>query len=68
MVHERVAHLTLLSFEHLEEIGIKYSREHLRRLEAADQFPKRLRLSPGRVAWRLSEIEDWLESRPVGLE
>lgn len=67
MKQDQTSHLTLLSFEQLGDIGIDYSREHLRRMERAEQFPKRVRLSPGRVAWRLSDIESWIESRPVGI-
>ena len=33
------------------------------RLERHDKFPHRIRISPGRVAWRRSEIERWLEQR-----
>jgi prophage regulatory protein len=31
------------------------------RLERRDEFPRRISISPGRVAWRRSEIEAWLE-------
>ncbi len=32
------------------------------RLMRAGKFPKSIRISPGRVAWRASEIEAWLGS------
>lgn len=45
---------------------VPYSRSHIRRLENAGRFPKRIRLGPGRVAWLLSEIAAWIESKRQG--
>ncbi len=42
---------------------VKYSPQHIARLEKAGQFPKRIRLGQNRVAWLLSEIEEWIEER-----
>lgn len=42
---------------------VKYSPQHIARLEKAGQFPKRLRLGQNRVAWMLSEVEAWIEER-----
>jgi prophage regulatory protein len=53
----------LLSYEDLKRIGIKYSRAHLWRLEAAGKFPERIYPSKQRVAWRVSEIYQWLADR-----
>jgi prophage regulatory protein len=53
----------LVSFKHLSEIGIRYSREHLWRLEAAGKFPRRIYLSPQKVAWIEREIVEWLNGR-----
>ena len=50
----------LLNRQNLEEIGIEFSNTHLLRLEGAGKFPKRVRLSPHRVAWIEHEIEDFL--------
>jgi len=33
------------------------------RMERRGEFPRRIRVSPRRVAWRRSEIEAWLEQR-----
>jgi prophage regulatory protein len=33
------------------------------RMERRGDFPKRVRLSPGRVGWRQEEIEAWIRSR-----
>jgi predicted DNA-binding transcriptional regulator AlpA len=42
--------------------GIKYSRQHLRRLESAHQFPKRVKVGGGhRVAWREYEIDAYID-------
>jgi prophage regulatory protein len=43
--------------------GIPYSPQHIARLEAAGAFPKRIRLGQNRVAWLLTEVEEWLEVR-----
>lgn len=53
----------LLSREDLLELGIRYSREHIRRLEAEGKFPRRVRLSPGRIAWMFNEVMAWLNDR-----
>jgi prophage regulatory protein len=42
---------------------IPYSQNHLRRLESAGQFPRRVRVGPNRVAWVRGEIDDWVEQR-----
>lgn len=42
---------------------VTYSFAHTARLEAAGQFPKRVRLGTGRVAYVESEIQDWIKAR-----
>ncbi len=42
---------------------VKYSPQHIARLEKAGQFPKRLQLGQNRVAWMMSEVEAWIEER-----
>ena len=44
--------------------GIPYSREHLYRLAVAGEFPSPLRLGGNRIAYKLSEILKWIDSRP----
>jgi prophage regulatory protein len=39
------------------------SRSHIHRLEAAGQFPSRVKLSPAASAWIESEIDDWASAR-----
>ena len=35
----------------------------IRRLELSDDFPSRLQISRNAVAWKGSEIQQWIESR-----
>ena len=42
---------------------IPYSQNHLRRLEAKGQFPKRIRIGENRVAWLRAEVDNWIEAR-----
>jgi prophage regulatory protein len=43
--------------------GIPYSPQHIARLEKAGRFPKRIPLGQNRVAWLLSEVDEWLKQR-----
>src|SRR3984893_7624996 len=43
--------------------GVPYSFAHIARLEAAGQFPKRIRLGACRVAWLAEEVQDWIDER-----
>lgn len=45
---------------------IPYSGNHIRRLEAAGQFPKRVRIGANRVGWVRAEVEQWLADRIGG--
>jgi len=54
--------MRLLSKKHLREM-VLYSPQHIARLEAAGQFPKRVRLGAGRVGWVEQEVLDWLQQR-----
>lgn len=57
--------LRLLSKKQVKEL-VLYSFAHIDRLEAAGQFPKRVRLSPhrtGRVGWLDSDIRAWIEAK-----
>lgn len=42
---------------------VLYSPQHIDRLEAAGEFPTRVRLGPCRVGWIESEVLDWLNER-----
>lgn len=54
--------MRLLSKRQVRE-KVLYSPQHIARLEAAGQFPKRVRLGQGRVGWVETEVEDWLAKR-----
>ena len=58
----------LLTFNELKALGLSFSREHLRRLEAARKFPRRIYLSPQKVAWFEDEILVWLAERDADRE
>ena len=54
----------LVSKKELKTVcGIPYSSQHIALLEAAGDFPKRIKLGQCRVAWLLSEVEDWIDQR-----
>lgn len=42
---------------------VPYSQNHVRRLEAAGKFPKRVQIGDNRVGWVRAEIEAWIEAR-----
>jgi len=54
--------MRLLSKKAVRET-VLYSPQHIARLEAAGQFPKRIRLGPGRVGWIEEEVQAWLRER-----
>ncbi|MEX2375457.1 MAG: AlpA family phage regulatory protein [Dehalococcoidia bacterium] len=54
--------MRILSKRQLKEL-VLYSPQHVARLEAAGQFPKRIQLGPNRVGWVEGEILDWLQQR-----
>ena len=47
----------------LKKLGIHYLNADLLRLEARGLFPRRVRLSPAKVAWIEREVLDWLNDR-----
>jgi prophage regulatory protein len=40
------------------------SRSAIYRLVAAGKFPQPLKLTPRTIAWRLSELDSWIEAQP----
>ena len=46
-----------------ERKGIPHSREWIRQLEQQGLFPKRIKISAGRVGWLEHEIDAWLKSK-----
>lgn len=54
--------MRILSKRQVKEL-VLYSPQHVARLEAAGQFPKRVRLGVNRVGWVEAEVLDWLQKR-----
>ena len=54
--------MKILSKRQVTEL-VLYSPQHVARLEAAGQFPKRVQLGANRVGWVESEVLDWLQER-----
>ena len=52
----------MLSKRQVKEL-VLYSPQHIARLEAAGQFPKRVQLGANRVGWVAEEVEEWLQRR-----
>ena len=42
---------------------VSISPQHIDRMEKAGDFPRRVRLGPGRVAWVLSEVRTWMDDK-----
>lgn len=57
----------LASYTELQQLGVPYSDEHLRRLIKLDRFPRPVKLGDTghstRKMWVVSEIVDWVNSR-----
>ena len=54
--------MKMLSKRQVREL-VLYSPQHIARLEAAGQFPKRVRLGNNRVGWVEAEVLEWLQAR-----
>ena len=52
----------LITKRELRQI-IPYTPQHILRLEKLGRFPSRIRLGENRVAWLLSEVEEWIAAR-----
>lgn len=52
----------LLTRDDLPRLGLNLSPSTLLRLEAAGQFPKRVRIGAHSVAWLASEIHEHIEA------
>jgi prophage regulatory protein len=42
---------------------IRYSAQHLRRLEDQGDFPRRIRIGANRIAWSRAAVEQWVSER-----
>ena len=57
----------LISWKDVQQI-VPYSRPHIWRLEKQGAFPRCIRLGPGRVAWLVREISEWIELKQQDLD
>jgi prophage regulatory protein len=55
-------HLRILTQKEVCDL-VRYTPQHIRRLEKAGKFPRRLQLGPNKVGWRLVDIEAWIAAR-----
>lgn len=54
----------LVSKKELKSVfGVPYSFAHIARLEAAGEFPRRVKLGACRVAWLSVEVQAWIDER-----
>jgi prophage regulatory protein len=54
--------LKVLRYGDLREIGVIKNRMTLSRWVKAGRFPRPLRLGKNSVAWRFSDVEQWLNA------
>lgn len=47
----------LLTYRDLQDRGLRFSRRHLDRLEAANAFPRRVPIGEHKIGWVEEEIE-----------
>jgi prophage regulatory protein len=54
----------LIDFKQLRpEKGIPYTRDHLRRKADSGEFPQPIAISPRRIAWVESEVDEWIAAK-----
>jgi len=53
----------MLSYEDLAAKGIPFHRNYLRSLWDNGEFPKPIKLSARKLAWREDEVDNWLLDR-----
>jgi len=54
--------MRLMTYDQMKSKGVPYSGMHLRRLEAAGKFPRRVKIG-ARVAWVETEVDEWLAAK-----
>lgn len=67
MVAEAENSIRVIDLAELQGL-VPLSRSQIWRLEQAGQFPRRVRIGQRRVAWRVSEIDNWLKTRSASRE
>ena len=59
----RSSDLRVLRYSDLVALGIVNNRVTLSRWVRSGRFPRPLRLGPNSIAWRATEVAQWLDSR-----
>jgi prophage regulatory protein len=54
--------MRVISYGDLRAKGVRWTREYLRKLVAANRFPAPIRLGENTIVWSESEIDQWLEA------
>jgi len=64
---KRDKHSNLVRLLKLEDVlrQTNLSKPTIYRLMNTGQFPRPLKLSPNRVAWKSADVDDWINSRPI---
>jgi predicted DNA-binding transcriptional regulator AlpA len=58
--------MRVISFAQLKpEKGVPFTRRWLARMIGEGTFPKPVRLSARRIAWREEDVDRWIEQREV---
>jgi predicted DNA-binding transcriptional regulator AlpA len=58
-----IEHDRFIRYPELKHYGVPFSRQHFAAMESDGRFPVRVQLSARVIAWRLSEIQEWMKSR-----
>ena len=61
--HRNHSYRELMTRQELRELGIRASNPTLLIWETEGKFPKRLTLSPAKVAWLRHEVIAWIEAK-----
>lgn len=55
--------IRLIGRDRLPDLGICYAPDYLRRMVKRGAFPKPVRLSPRKLAWRESDLTAWIAAK-----
>lgn len=62
--YKKTSNLQILDVSQVQQM-VGLSKPTIYRLMKVGEFPRPIRLSQCRVAWRLIDLENWLHSRPI---
>ncbi|MEJ0076849.1 MAG: AlpA family phage regulatory protein [Alphaproteobacteria bacterium] len=60
--------IRLIGHDRLPDLGINYNSDYLRRMVKRGAFPEPVRLSPRKLAWRETDIDDWIAAKIAAAE